>query len=156
MSRRRRKKKQLITAFERQIAVLHNYRFEDPRHEEARQNLVRQYVVRDSLTGAQKHYVSVLVQILKKEKRIAHKHDHFYLYAIECGDVVKIGHSVNPQKRLIALQSANPEELTLRWTTRVGSTRVQAECFERRIRKDFEKFHIRGEWFKKEILEMLE
>ena len=154
MGRRRRKSE--LTKLERQIVTLNSHRFEDEKLEEARSSLVRQYITRDTLTRSQQHYIGQLAGIAKKEKRLKIKHENHYLYAIQCGDCVKIGHAADPTKRLAALQTANPEELSLKWKTRVGSTAAQAKAFERKLHKEFKDFHIRGEWFAKEILEVLQ
>jgi hypothetical protein len=66
-----------------------------------------------------------------------------FIYFIQVGDdgPVKIGWSMNPQKRLAGLQTAHPEQLHLRGYRR-GS--VQAE---RELHETLKDYRVNGEWF---------
>jgi predicted GIY-YIG superfamily endonuclease len=68
-----------------------------------------------------------------------------YLYVISNPDNKwKIGISHNVNKRLGALQSSNPDKLTL---LAVYTSDVFAKTMEQEAHKAFKKFHISGEWF---------
>lgn len=66
-----------------------------------------------------------------------------FVYLISCAEtnIVKIGYSLNPQRRLETLQSANPSKLTLQgaWP---GT--MQREQY---IHRELRQFRISGEWF---------
>jgi hypothetical protein len=64
-----------------------------------------------------------------------------YVYAIEGAGLVKIGRSVVPTYRLVALQSGSPVELKLRGCV-VGDHRVERELHDR-----FAAYRRHGEWF---------
>ena len=66
------------------------------------------------------------------------------VYFISCGDFVKIGVSVDPNKRLQNLQTANPFKLKLLATTRGGY------FLESHLHTQFEFLHHRNEWFRLE------
>ncbi len=72
-----------------------------------------------------------------------------YLYFIsnERQKVVKIGITNNPQKRLKTFQTAHYEKLIILKVVKV-SNRMLAFQLETALHKKFQKYHIRGEWFK--------
>ena len=60
-------------------------------------------------------------------------------YFIRCNDKVKIGRTQDVQRRLEALQTANPDTLTL-----LGY--IEGDL-ERYLHNKFQKHHFRGEWY---------
>lgn len=64
------------------------------------------------------------------------------IYFVKCNDMVKIGYTKrNPEKRLAALQTANPYELLLIKT-------IEGTIDDEKIlHAKYKKYHIRGEWF---------
>lgn len=92
---------------------------------------------------------------LKKSEDQSPIQKKYYLYALTCGDRVKIGHSTNIQKRIKSIQTANADEVSLVWKFYVGSDRSIAETAERRLHRLCNKHHIRGEWFDIESLDLV-
>lgn len=72
-----------------------------------------------------------------------------YLYFIsnERQKVVKIGIAKNPEKRLKTFQTAHYEKLIILKVVSV-SNRTLAFQLETALHQKFQKYHIRGEWFK--------
>lgn len=64
-----------------------------------------------------------------------------YLIATDDRAFCKIGRSIDPAKRLSALQTAWPRPLALM------ATRDEADYFERQLHEHLAKFRVRGEWF---------
>lgn len=64
-----------------------------------------------------------------------------FIYFIRDAEFVKIGFSDDPNKRLAALQTANPRRLEILGVFPGG------EEDEKRLHSAFEQFHIRNEWF---------
>jgi hypothetical protein len=74
--------------------------------------------------------------------------DKFHRYAYH---YCKIGISNNPEKRLENLQTSNARELSLE--LKLGPfSEQEAFNLEKKLHKIFDKYHIRGEWFKNHIL----
>jgi hypothetical protein len=67
--------------------------------------------------------------------------DGSYVYAIRCGDYVKVGVAKNPMRRLSDLQTAVPYRLELIGLM-VGGFEV-----EKRLHRLMAESHHRGEWF---------
>jgi len=67
-----------------------------------------------------------------------------YVYFIQglCGGAIKIGYSVDPAKRLKALQTGYPDTLTILFMV-PGN-----ESTERQVHKEFETSKLKGEWFR--------
>jgi len=67
-----------------------------------------------------------------------------YVYFIQglCGGAIKIGFSVDPVKRLRALQTGYPDTLTILFMV-PGN-----ESTERQVHKEFEASRLKGEWFR--------
>lgn len=84
----------------------------------------------------------------KEFRRIIGKNSKVYIISDQHG-WIKIGWSSNPQKRLMALQSANPHKLKLITAIRV----IDAAWVERRIFKLLAKAKRRGEWFNIDVTE---
>jgi hypothetical protein len=74
-----------------------------------------------------------------------------FIYAIECGDAIKIGRSWHPAARMKSLQSFCP--LPFRLIGMIEGTHVE----ERELHSLCKNARIRGEWFRKEgaVLEFL-
>lgn len=66
-----------------------------------------------------------------------------FVYVVKCGDHYKIGSSTDPQQRLRALQTAQPEAVTLVHT--IESARYK--YIERDLHRRFAGKRARGEWF---------
>jgi len=62
-----------------------------------------------------------------------------YVYFIKKGDMVKIGKSADPQRRLLEIQTSTPDPIELLYTTN--------KFYENELHKKFENYHKRGEWF---------
>jgi len=66
-----------------------------------------------------------------------------WIYFIESTNGVKIGRSKNPDKRILELQTANPNQLKLikkiptKWSSRV----------EKILHRTFNEYNLGGEWF---------
>lgn len=71
------------------------------------------------------------------------------IYLISDGELVKIGHSKNPIKRLAQLQTGHPKKLklikTFNWETQ---GKITERIMEGRIHYLLRQFHSNGEWFK--------
>lgn len=67
-----------------------------------------------------------------------------FVYFVQMGDSgpIKIGFTINAQRRLDSLQSCNPEQLNLRLAV-PGSTWDEEE-----YQGDFRRSRIRGEWYR--------
>lgn len=67
-----------------------------------------------------------------------------YIYAIRCGEFVKIGQTVDPEGRLAAMQTGNPHELE-----HVGHV-LMHQHIERALHNKLMDFRHRLEWFRLE------
>lgn len=116
---------------------------------------VRNGFVPFNLQERAKELVSLNKDICKKIpiKRIYKKH---YLYAITDGENIKVGYSVNPEKRLKAMQTGNPNELKLLWKCFVGDDDKQARRQESKLHRRLKRFKIDREWFSHESLEVIQ
>jgi len=72
------------------------------------------------------------------------------IYFIENGKEIKIGRSVDIERRLDELQTGNSNELKVLYVIE----NVE-EAFEKHIHSICTTFHIRGEWFEKDVLKHL-
>lgn len=68
--------------------------------------------------------------------------DHGWVYFIDDGEAIKIGFSVSPQHRLIALQTGHPRALKV-----IGRVSVKV-IGENAIHRKFRHLRVRGEWFR--------
>lgn len=66
-----------------------------------------------------------------------------YIYAIECGDFVKIGKSAAPSKRISEIRTSNPLEVNF-----LGDVHAH-EMVEKMIHSHLSDDRERGEWFRK-------
>ena len=89
----------------------------------------------------------------KDTKRIIKRH---YLYAISDGEFVKIGYSVNPNDRLRKMQTSNCRKLCLIWDCYVSENDKEAATQEKKLHRAIKKYHVRGEWHKKECMSIVE
>ena len=69
------------------------------------------------------------------------------IYFIENGKEIKIGRSVDIERRLDELQTGNSKELKVLYVIEDVE-----EWFEKHIHSVCNTFHIRGEWFSKDVL----
>jgi len=69
------------------------------------------------------------------------KHHHYYLYFIQCGDMVKIGKAIDAKQRMKELQTGNPAPL------RLLAAFARKGHLESEYHRRFKHLHIRGEWF---------
>lgn len=69
-----------------------------------------------------------------------------YLYVISDGKLVKIGFSINPEKRLSQLQTGHPDKLELIYREQVPDDK--ALILEQLIHKANNHLRVRREWFK--------
>lgn len=67
------------------------------------------------------------------------------VYFVLGGDLLKIGLSINPEKRLRALRSASPLELTMHRL--VACSRAESRIIERELHRQFGAFRHHDEWF---------
>ncbi len=72
------------------------------------------------------------------------------IYFIKKDDEIKIGRSVDIERRISELQIANSIELTLLY-----KIENVPEFFESHVHSMCSRFHIRGEWFKMDVIEHL-
>lgn len=86
--------------------------------------------------------VKLIESILPQDNRLRQ-----YVYIIENVDngAIKIGVGNNPEKRLKQLQTGSVSELELVYTSYLCSNAFEIEKI---VHKKFEKYHIRGEWYK--------
>ncbi len=71
----------------------------------------------------------------------------YYLYAISDQRSIKLGFSLDPQKRLKQLQVGHPLPLSIIWKLSVGPERMCAEEYEKKLHRYCGKYKERGEWF---------
>lgn len=157
--RRKRKRNQFrLTALEQAIAVLDQHRYENEELEERRQSIVRAFITQEALTPPQQHMAFRLakpIQSKAKKVRTVRKRQTHYVYAIDDGHYVKIGYSLDPEKRLADLQVACPSELRL--SAKIECQRQsQAKRLEKQIHRACRQHHIRGEWFGPEALRVFD
>jgi hypothetical protein len=62
---------------------------------------------------------------------------------MKCGDMLKIGVSKNPEKRLKTFQTSNSKTITLEWYR----SRNDAFKLEKYLHRSFSEYKVRGEWF---------
>lgn len=87
---------------------------------------------------------------VKVAKKNSIRHIERYVYAIrpvDGADVVKIGLSTNPQKRLVGLQTGYPFPLKIFISHLCDSRTVSAKQLEAALHKKFKARNTQGEWF---------
>lgn len=67
-----------------------------------------------------------------------------FIYVIQDGDCVKIGHTNDVDKRLWLLQIGNPRKLTLLKAWKTTTAQLEEEC----LHEKYDAWRVRGEWFK--------
>lgn len=76
-----------------------------------------------------------------------------YVYFIKSEEFVKIGATTShPAYRVCELQTGNPIQLRLLFYIKCKMS-SSAWSLEQRLHKDFQKYHVRGEWFMREPVE---
>lgn len=74
------------------------------------------------------------------------KATNHYLYFIKCNEFIKIGHTSNIRKRILALQGANPYKLEL-FAVAFYDSKIKAVKDERRLHTTYKNKRTSGEWF---------
>tara|TARA_R110000850_G_scaffold117374_1_gene233759 strand:- start:160 stop:864 length:705 start_codon:yes stop_codon:yes gene_type:complete len=106
-------------------------------------SLIKWFQLNNYLTAAQKSLANQLTYV-KKKAAVVKKH---YLYAISNGQEVKLGMSSNVNGRLNTLQTSSPSKLSLLWKYYIANTSKDAIKIEKMLHRACNEFHIRGEWF---------
>jgi len=93
---------------------------------------------------------------LKKQEYLSLSKDkaYSYVYLISNGNYIKIGFSRIPYKRTQELQIASPYELKL-IRTYVFDNDDDAYAFEKELQGICSNYRVRGEWYKKQALEII-
>jgi len=116
-------------------------------------SLISWFMEHRSWTPKQLKYVRALVvQKHRKEKQGV----EYFLYAISDGNNVKIGFSSNIPKRVKSLQTANSGTIKVLWRLLAGNTSTEASKQEKKLHRFCRKYKIRGEWYKKECMFLVE
>jgi hypothetical protein len=156
MSRRRehRKNKFGLTAKENLIVRLDARapKIADPGNKEFAKSLLKQWARRGELTENQWHWAHRLAKAPLINER-PKKSEHF-VYAIRCGEFVKIGFAGDPEKRRKSLQVGNPEEVEIVHLESLSS-RAAAQKREAELHQRFAEYAVRGEWFQRCVLDEL-
>lgn len=86
-------------------------------------------------------------KIITQSRKPTKKH-RGYVYFIQglCGGAIKVGYSVNPEKRLKELQTGYPDTLTILLMI-PGDEKI-----ERHLHREFEASRLQGEWFRPDDL----
>ena len=66
-----------------------------------------------------------------------------FVYAIRCGDFVKVGCAADPHKRLKQLQVGSPNTLSLHGVIKSDNMKFD----EKAMHRELQRFHHQGEWF---------
>lgn len=75
----------------------------------------------------------------------------YVYFVLNCdSEAIKIGIAKNVVRRIASLQTSSPSELKLLGILKAKSV-GQARELERSLHQTFDKYHIRGEWFKAEV-----
>ena len=109
------------------------------------------YQNNNSFTKAQRSLAGRITYV-RKTKSTKKKH---YLYAISNGEQIKLGMSSNIKKRIESLQTSCPTELVLLWKYYIANTAGEAIKIEKQLHRACKKFHIRGEWFSRDCIEIV-
>ena len=75
------------------------------------------------------------------------------VYLMTCGDFFKVGISVKPRKRLATIRQCNPVKVELPNLYWLGCVE-DAKYAEGKVHERLKEFHVRGEWFRSDGLEM--
>ena len=127
-------------------------RIKDLHYRQAVKSLIAQFSMRGgSLTSRQWDYLKIIdkspcFRKSRCEKDISHRDIKPSVYAIEANGRIKIGKSHSVEKRLKALQSANPDKLFI-LKREVCPTHQDALNREQQLHKYFAQYRVRGEWF---------
>ena len=114
------------------------------------QSLCHQWENRGTLTENQWQYVLKYAEILGRQqarRRSRSKPGGCYVYGIIDGDGhMKIGISTRPEKRLVDMQVAQAEALSLAWKV-ITPDRSAARWVEGQLHRFYRNANLRGEWF---------
>jgi hypothetical protein len=68
-----------------------------------------------------------------------------YIYVARCQNRYKIGHSIDPEKRMLGLSTGASHAIELVLALAIATDRVRAA--EKRAHGYLSKYHVAGEWF---------
>lgn len=114
-------------------------------------SLIKWFYANGYFTTAQQSLAKSLTHVRKKPEAVK-KH---YLYAISNGEQVKLGMSSDVNKRIKALQTSSPSELVLLWKYYIANTPSEAIKVEKMLHRACKEFRIRGEWFDKKCIDIV-
>src|SRR3990167_636231 len=81
----------------------------------------------------------------KWNTRLGMKKRNFFIYLLKSHDLYKVGYAFNLESRMSSYRTHNPQIDILNSCVYCGDPRFG---FEAQIRRDYEKSHIRGEWYR--------
>lgn len=122
---------------------------------------VVQYFIRNGyMPNAMSHRCAELVKLNKElfpkfRGNFVEEPKRHYLYAIQCGDRLKVGYSVSPKKRLNRMQTGNAEEMKIVWRIYVAEDPKEARRQEKKLHRFLKRYKIRGEWFDAECVDLV-
>ena len=70
--------------------------------------------------------------------------------------MIKIGYSSDIRKRIAAMQTGCPQTLKCVWKYYAGSIESDAKSLEKKLHRYCKKHHVRGEWYKKDCMAIIE
>ena len=108
-----------------------------------------------SWTPKQWNYIAAIVTKNKKPKK-KRKASKYYLYAISAGQAIKLGYSSNIKNRIKAMQTGQHEDLKCEWQYYVGTSKAEAGALEKKLHRYCKRYHVRGEWYKKQCMHIVE
>ena len=125
----------------------------DARGADAAANIGNWYIQGKPVTSKQWRYVHYLYNKYGPEGRSRSCRDnnkesrHTYVYLISNGKDIKIGHSVNPHKRVKEIQTSSPTRVSLLREIEFDC-RSKAKTAEKHLHHQCRRFRLKGEWFK--------
>lgn len=114
-------------------------------------SLLMWYMRNKSLTPAQWELAGSLTARCQLTRKALSQEPH-YIYAMQAGDLVKIGYARDPAARRAEIQTGNGNEVKIVRTFQCSHNVQTVKNIERRIHKHFKQWRVRGEWFKAELL----
>lgn len=158
--RKRRYSRPLLTPRERTIARLEQLVRTDiqTKHLTADErltarSLMRAYLDYHDLTPAQWRLAGSIVNLHSKMGAIRSPSD-WMVYAMRAGDRVKVGYTSNVGSRVKSIQTSHPERVEIVWSLPCED-RVEAKRQEKKIHRLCSAFHVRGEWFSSDVIDVL-
>lgn len=129
----------------------------DTKYSPKAQGLMGWYRERGELTAKQRAFaVNMIFEVRRRKQRAtATKDRSYWLYAIDDGVYIKIGHSSNPKGRLAQMQTGHPQKMELLWTASAGQVKALAEKAEKQLHRYCKKYRVRGEWFHRDCMTLV-